>query len=146
MDNTILKLREETQAGVMDCAKAMKDAGGDIEKAKQLLMERGAAKASSKAERKTGSGVLETYVHGGRIGVLLELRCETDFVANNETFRELAHEIAMQIASMNPQTVDELLEQEFIKDPSQKIQDLVTQAIATTGENMKVERFARFEL
>ena len=146
MDKKLVQLRDETGAGVIDCKKALDDAEGDIVKAKKLLIERGAAKAVSKSERKTGSGYLETYVHGGRIGVLLEMRCETDFVAKNEKFRELAHEIAMQIASMNPQTVDDLLEQEFIKDPSIRIKDLVTQTIAITGENMKVERFTRYEL
>lgn len=146
MDNNLLKLRDETGAGVMDCRRALDDAGGDMQKAKQLIIERGATKAMSKAERKTGSGVLETYVHGGRIAVLLELRCETDFVAKNEKFKELAHEIAMQIASMNPQSIEELLEQEFVKDPSKKIKDLITQIIATIGENMKIERFTRYEL
>lgn len=146
MEHNLLKLREETNAGIMDCKRALEDAGGDMQKAKELLMERGAAKANSKSERKTGSGILETYTHGGRIAVLLELRCETDFVAKNEIFRTLAHEIAMQIASMNPQTVTDLLEQEYVKDPSKKIEDLITQAIATTGENMKIERFCRYEL
>lgn len=146
MDQNLLTLREMTGAGVMDCRKALDDAQGDVEKAKQLIFERGAAKADSKSERKTGSGMLETYVHGGRIGVLLELRCETDFVAKTDQFKSLAHEIAMQIASMNPQSVEELLEQEFIKEPSKKIGELITQAIATIGENIKVERFCRYEL
>jgi elongation factor Ts len=146
MDSKLLQLRDETGAGVMDCKRALDDAGGDLAKAKELLIERGGAKASSKSERKTGAGYLETYVHGGRIGVMLELRCETDFVAKNEKFRELAHEIAMQIASMNPQSVEELLAQEYIKDPSKSIQDLLTQTIAVTGENMKVERFTRYEV
>jgi elongation factor Ts len=145
-NNALVQLREETGAGVMDCKRALDDAGGDLEKAKQLIYERGFAKATKKGERKTGSGHLETYIHGGRIGVLLEMRCETDFVAKNEHFRELAHNVAMQIASMNPESVEALLEQEFIRNPSQKIADLVSQAIATIGENIKVERFTRYEI
>lgn len=146
MDQTLVTLRKETGAGVMDCKKALDDAGGDLEKAKQLIIERGVAKAQKKGERKTGAGLLTTYVHGDRIGVLLEMRCETDFVAKNEDFKKVAHDIAMQIASMNPESVDELLAQEYIKDPSQKIEDLVTQAIARIGENIKIERFCRYEL
>lgn len=146
MTDAIVRLREETGAGVMDCKKALDDAGGDFEKAKQLIVERGAAKAEKRSERKTGSGALEAYVHGGRIGVLLEVRCETDFVAKNETFKALVHDIAMQVASMNPASVEELLEQDFVRDSSMKVADLVTKAIATTGENIKVERFCRYEL
>jgi elongation factor Ts len=146
MTDAIVRLREETGAGVMDCKKALDDAGGDFEKAKKLIVERGAAKAEKRAERKTGSGALEAYVHGGRIGVMVEVRCETDFVAKNETFKALAHDIAMQVASMNPATVEELLEQDFVRDSSMKVADLVTKAIATTGENIKVERFCRYEL
>lgn len=146
MNDNLLKLRDETGAGVMDCKRALDDAGGDIQKAKKLIMQRGVAKASSKSERKTGAGLLEAYIHGGRIGVLLELRCETDFVAKNEKCKELAHDIAMQVASMNPASVEELLEQEFVRDPSKKIGDIITNTIAITGENMKIERFCRYEL
>ena len=142
----IVRLRELTGAGMMDCKRALDDANGDIEKAKQLIFERGFAKAAKKEERKTGTGYLETYIHAGRIGVLLEMRCETDFVARNEKFIELAHDIAMQIASMNPETVEELLAQAFIKDPSKTIEQCMQQAIATIGENMKVERFCRYEV
>lgn len=146
MDETLLTLRRETGAGVMDCKKALDDAGGDLEKAKSLIMERGVAKAQKKGERKTGSGLLTTYIHGDRIGVMLEMRCETDFVAKNEDFNNVARDIAMQIASMNPENVDELLKQDFIKDPSQTIESLVTQAIARIGENIKIERFCRYEV
>lgn len=146
MDETLLTLRRETGAGVMDCKKALDDAGGDLEKAKSLIIERGVAKAQKKGERKTGSGLLTTYIHGDRIGVMLEMRCETDFVAKNEDFNNVARDIAMQIASMNPENVDELLKQDFIKDPSQTIESLVTQAIARIGENIKIERFCRYEV
>jgi elongation factor Ts len=130
----------------MDCKKALDDAQGDIEKAKQLIFERGFAKAEKKGERKTGAGYLEAYVHSGRIGVLLEMRCETDFVAKNDTFKELAHSVAMQIASMNPESVEELLAQPFVKDSGKTISDCISQAIATIGENIKVERFCRYEV
>ena len=147
MNNEILvRLREVTGAGVMDCKKALEDAGGDFDKAKEIILERGVSKAEKRAERKTGSGVLETYVHNGRIGVILELRCETDFVAKTEVFKTLAHDLAMHIASMAPENIDELLEQPFIKDEKVKVGSLITQAIAKTGENIKLERFCRYEL
>lgn len=146
MDNILIRLREATSAGVMDCKRALDDAGGDFDKAKQLIFERGVAKAEKRAERKTGAGLLETYVHNGRIGVILELRCETDFVAKTDVFKTLAHDLAMHIASMNPETPEELLKQPFVKDESITVGSIVTQAIAKTGENIKVERFCRYEL
>ena len=146
MDDTLLKLREATGAGVMDCKRALEDSKGDYEKAKQLIFERGVIKAEKKAERKTGSGVLETYVHNGRIGVILELRCETDFVAKTDVFKELAHDLAMHIASMEPENIDALMTQPFVKNESVMVKDLITQAIAKTGENIKLERFCRYEL
>lgn len=146
MDNLLVRLREETGAGVLDCKQALDEVGGDIEKARKIIFEKGLVKASRRAERKTGAGLLETYVHNGRIGVLLELRCETDFVAKNETFRELARDIAMHVASMNPKEVEELLEQPFVKDESMTIKDVISQVIVKTGENIKIERFCRYEL
>ncbi len=146
MDNVLIRLREATSAGVMDCKKALDDAGGDFDKAKQLILERGVAKAEKRAGRKTGAGLLETYVHNGRIGVILELRCETDFVAKTDVFKTLAHDLAMHVASMNPETSEELVKQPFVKDESITVGDLITQAIAKTGENIKVERFCRYEL
>lgn len=146
MKNKIVKLREETGAGFMDCKTALVEANGDMEEAKKIIFKKGITKAEKKTTRKTGSGVLETYVHNGRIGVLLELRCETDFVAKNEEFKKLAHEIAMQIASINPNTVEELLEQNYIKDESIIIKDLINSAIGKLGENIQVERFCRYEL
>jgi len=146
MNSDLIRLREETGAGVMDCKKALDDAGGDFQKAKQIIFERGMAKAQKRAERKTGAGVLETYVHNGRIGVMLELRCETDFVAKTDVFKALAHDLAMHIASMNPENIEELLKQPFIKDESILVGDLINQTIAKTGENIKLERFCRYEL
>jgi elongation factor Ts len=142
----IQKLRELTGAGVMECKKALDQAEGDIEKAKAIIFEMGLARAEKKSERKTGAGLLETYIHNNRVGVLLELRCETDFVARNEKFKELAHNIAMHIAAMNPENIDELLSQNYIKDESKTIEQIVKSSIATIGENIKIERFCRYEL
>lgn len=158
----VKRLREETGAGVMDAKRALDEAGGDFNKAKELLRERGIAAAAKRAERSTGQGVVEAYIHGGgRIGALVEVNCETDFVARTDAFRTLARDIAMQVAAMNPAalTPEEvpaglpgeakdhaLLTQAFIKDGSRSIQDLVQEVIAQTGENVRVSRFSRFEL
>lgn len=146
MINDVKKLRNETGAGVMDVQRALEEAGGDFDKAKNIIREKGMAIASRKAERKTGAGLLESYVHNNKVGVLLELRCETDFVARSEPMRHLAHEIAMHITAMNPEDVKELLEQPYIRDESQTIEQLVKGVIAKTGENVVVERFCRYEL
>lgn len=142
----IQKLRDMTGAGVMSCKKAFQETGGDFEKAVALIKERGLIKVEAKSGRSTGSGLLETYIHNGRVGVLLELRCETDFVARSEVFKELAHNLAMQVAAMDPADVDNLLAQPYIKDESKTINDLVKEAIARLGENTKVERFCRYGL
>lgn len=142
----VAKLRELTGAGVVDCKKALDEAGGDLDKAKDIIFEKGIARAEKKADRATGAGLLETYIHNGRVSVMVELRCETDFVARNEKFQDLAHDIAMHIAAMNPATVEEMYEQPFVKDPSMTVEELVKNLIGTIGENMKVERFARFEI
>ena len=160
--DAVKQLREETGAGVMDCKRALEDAGGDFARAKSLLRERGVAAAAKRSERETGQGVVEAYIHGGgRIGVLVELNCETDFVARTDGFRQLARDIAMQVAAMNPLaltpeevpaehngTVEEnaLMTQPFIKDGGRTIEQLVQDVVATTGENVRVARFARFEL
>jgi elongation factor Ts len=147
----------------MDCRRALDEAGGDVQKALVVIREKGLAAAAKRSEREANQGVIESYIHGGgRIGVLVELNCETDFVANTDEFRGLARSIAMQVAAMNPQVVatedregneiegrDEevvLLAQPFIKDSSRTIGNLVTDAIARTGENIRVSRFIRFEL
>jgi elongation factor Ts len=143
----VKRLREETGAGVMDCKRALDEAQGDFEKAKGLIKERGLAKAKEKADRDAREGVVEAYVHaGGRIGALVELSSETDFVARNPDFRGLAREIAMQVAAMDPTDVDQLLGQAYIRDASKTIGELVTNVAATTGENVRVKRFKRFEL
>jgi elongation factor Ts len=143
----VKRLREETGAGVMDCKRALDEAKGDFEKAKALIKERGLAKAKEKSDREANEGVVEAYVHaGGRIGAMVELSSETDFVARNPDFKGLAKEIAMQVAAMDPTNVDQLLEQPYIRDSSKTIGELVTGIAATTGENVRVKRFKRFEL
>ncbi len=140
------KLRSETQAGVSDCRQALEDAHGDFGSAKKLLMERGLEEASKKEGKQTSQGIIESYVHNGRVGVLVELRCETDFVARTDEFKNLAHEIALQVASMNPKNVDELLKEMYIRDTTITISDLVKQTVAKVGENIIVAGFTRIAL
>ena len=143
----VKRLREETGAGVMDCKRALEESKGDFEKARALIRERGLAKAQTKSDREAKEGIVEAYVHaGGRIGAMVELSSESDFVARNPQFRELAKEVAMQVAAMDPKDVDELLEQAYIRDASKTIGELVTGIAATTGENVRVRRFKRFQL
>jgi elongation factor Ts len=161
----VKELRESTGAGVMDCKRALQVAEGNFAKATEILREQGAAKAEKRAERTALQGLVEAYIHaGGRIGAMVEVNCETDFVARTDDFKRLVHDIAMQIAATNPKVVgnegnhdgddgtseiakeDVLLTQPFIKDPSISIQDLVKSTIAKTGENIVVRRFSRFEL
>jgi elongation factor Ts len=141
------KLREETMAGVSDCRQALEDANGDYAKAKKLIMERGLDKAAKKEGKVTSEGIIETYAHAtGRVGVLVELKSETDFVARNDEFKKLAHEIALQVAAMKPKNVAELLKSEYIRDASMTIDQLVKLTIAKVGENITVARFTRMEL
>jgi len=139
-------LREATGAGVMDCRKALMDTAGDIEAAKKLIQERGLTKVEKRAGRVTGAGLVHSYVHNGRIGVLVDLRAETDFVVRSEPFRALAHELAMQIAATAPADVDELLAQPYIKDESRTVKDIVNDVIAKAGENVSVNQFSRLEV
>lgn len=143
----IKKLRSETQAGVSDCRRVLEDAHGDYGKAKKLLIERGVEKAAKKEDRETAMGMIESYIHAnGKVGVLVELRCETDFVARNEEFKKLSHEIALQVVAMNPKNVKELLETPYIRDANMTIADLVKLTIAKIGENITVARFSRMHL
>jgi elongation factor Ts len=188
----VKELRQATGAGVLEAKKALEKTEGDFDKAVDILREKGAARAAKRAERAANEGVIELYAHpGNRVGVILELNCETDFVARNEQFRDLAHDLALHIAAMNPRYLsneevpqDELtreidvlkaqalaegkpeaivekivagrinkfyeeiclLEQPFIKDEKIKVQDLITDVIRVTGENIKVRRFQRYEL
>jgi elongation factor Ts len=158
----VKELREQSGAGIMACRKALLETQGDMEKARELLKERGLLVAKKKADRAVSQGVIEAYIHaGGRIGAMVELNCETDFVARTEEFRELAHNIAMQVAAMRPQFVAAeevsetaevelsaacLLMQPYIRDLSRTVQDLISETVAKVGENIKVGRFSRFEL
>ncbi len=142
----VKKLREMTGAGVMDSKNALEDASGDFDKAVALIKERGLLKADKKAGTSLGAGVIDAYVHNNRVSVLLNVSCETDFVARSDVFKGLVHEVAMQIAAMDPKDVDELISQPYIKDESTTIEELVKGAIAQLGENIKVEKFTRYEI
>jgi elongation factor Ts len=185
-------LRDKTSAGMMDCKKALTETDGDMEKAVDLLRQKGLAVAAKRAGRATSQGVIETYIHaGGKLGVMVELDCETDFVAKTDTFREFARDLAMHIAAANPiaitrqevpenvisrekeiyiqQALDSgkpkniiekmvtgklekflaeicLLEQKFVKDPEQSIQDRLTDMVGKIGENITIKRFVRFQV
>lgn len=141
------QLREETQASIADCRVALEESNGDYKKSIEWLKKRGLEKADKKSDRETGQGLIESYIHQtGKVGVLVELLCETDFVARTDEFKKLAKEIAMQAAAMNPENVDALLKQEYIRDPSTTIEGLIKQAIGKIGENITLKRFQRFEL
>jgi len=141
------QLRDKTQASISVVKAALDEAEGDMKKAEEILKKKGFESAAKKASRTAGEGLIETYVHGnGKIGVILELNCETDFVARTGEFKELAHEIAMQVAAMNPESVDGLLKQDYIRDGSKKIGDMVKDSIARVGENIVLKRFKRFEI
>ena len=141
------KLREATAASIADCRRALEESEGDFERALAWLKKHGVEKAVKKEGRETRQGIIDSYIHGnGRVGVLLELQCETDFVARTADFKNLAHELSMQIAAMNPKDVESLVNQEYIRDSSQKVGDVVKGVIATLGENIVVKRFQRFEI
>ncbi len=158
----IKELRGQCGAGVMDCRNTLLAVDGDMEKALQVLKEKGFIKAQKKAERITTQGLIEAYIHtGGRIGAMVEVSCETDFVARTDEFKELAHCVAMQVAALSPKYISKeevpegsdvepqevcLLNQPFIKEPTRTVQDIIVETIARVGENIKVKRFARFEL
>jgi elongation factor Ts len=143
----VQRLRSESGAGVMDSKRALEDAGGDYAKALGLLKQRGLESVAKKSGREAKEGVIASYIHGnGRVGSLVELASETDFVSRGEEFQKLAREIAMQVVAMEPASVDELLEQPYIRDASKKIKDLVTEVASTTKENVHVRRIQRFAL
>ncbi len=147
MDASLVQqLRLKTGAGIMECKKALMEANGDFDKAVEIVQERGVSKAEKRADREAGAGLVHSYVHNGRVGVLLELKCETDFVARNDEFKALAHNLVMQVASMNPQTNEELLASPYIKDPNTTVDGLIKSAIAKIGENIKVGKFIRYEI
>lgn len=188
----VKELRTLTGAGVLEAKKTLESTDGDMDKAMQILREKGADRAKKRSDRDANEGIIELYSHpGNRVGVILEINCETDFVARNEQFTELAHNLALQIAAMSPKYIAKedvseedmeselsvlraqalaegkpeeivekivsgrmnkyyeevcLLEQPYIRDEKFKVKDLITEAISTTGENIKVRRFDRYEL
>ncbi len=130
----------------MDCKRALEEAGGDFDRAIAIIHEKGIVKVEKRADREAGAGVIFSYVHNDRIGVLLDLRAETDFVVHSDPFKELVREVAMQIAAMAPENVDELLAEPYIKDDKRTVKDLINEVIAKVGENVKVKTFCRIEL
>jgi len=158
----VKQLRLKTSAGIMDCKEALTKTEGDIEKAYEILRANGFTQAEKKSQRIANQGLIEAYIHpGGRLGALIELNCESDFVARTDEFKNLAHDLTMQVAAMAPQYLAAedipqgtevipsqvcLLLQPFIKDPTKSIKDMITEVVAKVGENIKVRRFARFEL
>lgn len=131
----------------MAARKALEESNGDLEKAKQVIYQAGLAKAEKKSDREVKSGFIYSYIHGNnKVGVLLELNCETDFVAKTDDFSHLAKEISMQVASMNPESTEALLGQDYIRDSSQTIKDLIDSVIGKLGENISLRRFTRYEL
>ena len=140
------KLRSETSASIADCRRALEENDNNFDKAAQWIKDNAIMKAEKKSDRATEQGMIDTYVHNNRIGVLVELLCETDFVARTDDFRKLARELAMQISAMNPENVEALLKQEYIRDASKTIEQVIKGVIGTLGENITVKRFARYEL
>jgi len=147
MMDKIKELRDKTGAGVMDAKNALEETNGDIAKAAEIIMAKGLAKAEKRSDREVKSGKVYCYTHGGgSAGAMVEVACETDFVANTEEFSTLCKEIALQIVSMNPKDVEELMGMAYIRDASKTIEQLVKELIGKTGENIRVIRFARYKL
>jgi len=141
----VQKLRDITSAGVMDCRKALIEANGDMDAAVKIIHEKGLAKVEKRSGRETGAGLVQSYVHNERIGVLLHLSAETDFVVRSEPFRALAHDLAMHIAAAAPKDVEELMAQPYIKDESRTVKDVVSEVIAKVGENVTINQFYRID-
>jgi elongation factor Ts len=158
----IKELREQSGAGIMDCRSALLGSQGNMEKALEVLKEKGLLRAEKKAKRATTQGLIEAYIHtAGRIGAMVEVNCETDFAARTDEFKELAHCLAMQVAALSPQFISEeevpegvdiepqeacLLLQPYIKDPAKTVKDVIVETIAKVGENIRVSRFIKYEL
>lgn len=147
MIDKIKQLRDESGASIGEIRAALEESGGDSDQAKEILKQKFGAMAERKSGREVKAGVVDAYIHAnGRIGVIVELQCETDFVARNGDFRRAAHDIAMQIAATAPADHRALYAQEFIRDPARKVGDLIQELIGKFGENVKVGKFVRFEL
>lgn len=138
------KLREETGAGVMDVRKALEESNGDLDKARQWIKEKAVKIAEKKSDRETSEGVVGSYVHTtGKVAGMVALACETDFVARTEDFKNLSRELAMQVASMSPENVEEFLKQPYIRDPKKSITDLIKETAGKVGENIVVKSIYR---
>lgn len=143
----IKKLREETGAGILEVKKALEDTGEDYEKARQLLMDKVAGKAAKKVDRVTKDGLVEAYIHaGGKLGSLLWIACETDFVAKTDDFKKLAHEIAMQVCTEDFADIASLVNSEYTRDPTKKVLDLINEVIAKVGEKIEIRGFTKFDV
>ena len=142
----IKRLREETGVSISDCKKALQEAKGDVKKAKEILKKLGRGFAKIKKKMEVKAGIIESYIHSGKkIGAMVELHCESDFVAHSEDFQKLAHELCLQIAAIDPENIP-LLEQLWIRDETKRIRDLIDEYISKFGENIILKRFARFEI
>lgn len=143
----IKQLREETEVSISECRKALTEAKGNLQKAKEILKEWGKDFARKKTEKEVKQGIIESYIHSNKkIGAMIELCCETDFVAKSSDFQKLAHELALQITAINPSEENSLLDQLWIKDQAKTIKDLIDEHVAKLGENIIIKRFVRYEL
>jgi elongation factor Ts len=143
----IKQLREGTGARILDCQKALQEADGDLEKAKAIVEAKGLARVEKTQDRETKAGFIAAYVHNtGAIAAMVEVLCETDFVAQNEEFRQLAKDIAIQIVAMNPENLEELLAQDFVKDPEKTVDTMVKALSGKIGEKMEIRRFVRYQI
>lgn len=143
----IKKLRQETGISIAECKKALEEAKGDMEKAREILQKAGKVLAAKRKEKKAEEGIIESYIHAnGRVGALVELHCESDFVARSPEFKELAHELAMQVAALPPEEGKDFLDEPWIRDSKKTIRDLIEEKAAKFGENIVLEKFIRYEL
>ena len=143
----IKTLREKTGVGIMACRGALEEADGDFSQAEKILAKKVAMRIESRANHEMAEGVIASYIHAGeRVGAMVEINSETDFVSRNPKFKKLAQELAMQVCAMDPESVEELLEQEWIRDPARKVGDLISELSAKTKENIIIKRFCRFEI
>ena len=143
----IKELRNKTGVSIGECKKALEEANGDMQKAEEILKKAGQEFAQKRLNRETKEGIIDSYIHTGRkVGVMIELNCESDFVARSEDFKKLAHELCLQIAALPAKDKEDLLEQVWIKDQSKTVKDLINGYIAKFGENITLKRFVRYEL
>jgi elongation factor Ts len=145
--NVIKQLRDETGAGVMDVRNALTNANGDVAKAKEELYQKGLSRAEKRADREANEGIIYSYIHNGsKLGAMVMLTCETDFVAKTDDFTRYAKDIAMQVSTQEYESLEDLLNSPYIKDESKKISDLVSELSAKTGEKVELKKFVRFAI